>query len=247
MDQTDSGGSIGGPVGGGSGGIGQNKKGIFRNSQTYVVLGIIVIALIIYFSTKGDKNQNNDQNSQNQSETDQNNQNNTPDQSNNPDNGNQNSQNNQNGQNNPVQGNVSASGTLRNSDTPARGNLIVDSPSGKIYISTSRDFSSQLDKQVTLQAQGTLKQFTFLGFAESNVDTTAKGGAGEETPSGNVSFSGTLQNSDNTSRGNYVITSGNTKVYLQSSRDHSSLVGSEVNLSATGTINSFTNALVTKK
>ncbi|HYE22789.1 MAG TPA: hypothetical protein VD998_04340, partial [Verrucomicrobiae bacterium] len=70
-----------------------------------------------------------------------------------------------------------------------------------------------------------------------------RGGAAE---AGNVSFSGTLKGSDNTSRGNYMIVSGATKVYLKSVRDYSGWIDSQVRLSATGTINSFTNAYLTK-
>ena len=238
MDQIDS------SAGGGS----QNKnRGVFRNTQTYIILAIIVIAAIIYFSTKDDnQNQNNAQNSENQTneqaQTDQNN----SDQA-------QNDQSTNQDQSNPQDtssqqsGNVSASGTLKNSDNLARGNLMIESNVGKVYISTVRDFSAQVDKQVSLNASGTLNEFVFLGLNEAGVDTTARGGEAEETPSGNVSFSGKLQNSDNISKGNYVIVSGGTKVYLQSAHDYSTILDSDVDLAATGTLNSFTNATITKK
>jgi len=49
------------------------------------------------------------------------------------------------------------------------------------------------------------------------------------------------------SRGNYLILTDTGKVYLQSVRDYTAWYQSEVNLSADGTIESFTNAILTKK
>ena len=141
---------------------------------------------------------------------------------------------------------VTARGILRVSDNASKGNLVMESDRGKIYIATKRDFTSLLNKQVTLQAEGSINQFAFLGFAESTgVDTTARGGAGSELSQ--VSFSGVLNKSDNMAKGNYTISSGNTKVYLKTVRDYSAWVGSEVLLIADGTINSFNGAKLVKK
>ncbi len=216
--------------------------GIFQSAQTWIILAIIVIAAIVFFSTRGDQNQNGS-NNQNQNGQEQST------------NGNSDSEN----PNSPVDngdvegtdteapsGNVTAQGTLKTSDNPARGNLLLDSQSGMIYIKTTRDFSSQIGQEVTMQAQGSLNQFVFLGFAESSVGQDV-GGAPDEALSGNVSFSGTLRNSDSSTRGNYMITSGGTNVYLKTVHDYSSLVDSTVMLNATGTLNSFTNATVSKK
>lgn len=148
----------------------------------------------------------------------------------------------------PAQGNVAAAGTLKVSDNKAKGNYMVDSSKGKIYIATKRDFSSLVDKQVTLNAEGNLNNFKFIGFNESmGTDTTAMGGNPDQAPATGVSFSGTLKTSDNGSMGNYVIVSGNTKVYLKTAHNYSAWVGTEVKLAATGTLKSFTNATVTKK
>ncbi len=149
----------------------------------------------------------------------------------------------------PAQGNVTASGTLKVSDNTKLGNLMIDSSKGKIYIVTKRDFSSLVDQNVTLNAEGTIDSFKFLGFNEAGTDTSAMGGNPDQTPvaTADVNFSGTLKTSDNSSMGNYVIVSGNTKVYLKTAHDYASLVNSEVNLTATGTLKSFTNAKVSKK
>jgi hypothetical protein len=236
----------------GSGGKNQNESYFSRNQ---VLAGIAVIAAIVIIVIAATRNGDNNDNSSN----DQANQNQ-----------NQNNQNQNSGEQPPpppagepaptpnpttTSGDVSAAGVLRTSDNAARGNLMVDTGKSKIYIATSRNFSNLVDKQVTLQAQGTINKFTFLGFKEggsmgnvagTDTDNTAKGGA-EEEATRNVSFSGKLAKSDNSAKGNYVIVSGNVKVYLQTARDYSSLVGSEVTLTATGTIKSFANARVVKK
>jgi hypothetical protein len=126
---------------------------------------------------------------------------------------------------------------------------MIQSDQGKIYIATKRDFSSLLGTNVTLEASGTINDFVFLGFAESS--DSDKGGERDQTPpatkTDNVSFSGQLQTSDNTANGNYQIVSGTTKVYLQTVHDYSAWIGADVDLSATGTLQSFTDATLTKK
>ncbi len=219
----------------------QNQNpGLFQNAQTYIILAIIVIAAIVFFSTRGNQNQN-EQNNENQTnQEDSSNPNSSEQPGGSPDGQTTSDSTSSNGQN----GNVTAEGTLKASDNPVRGNLMVDSESGKIYIRTVRDFSSLLDKPVTLAAQGTLKQFVFLGLSGSTIGADV-GGAPDQEPSGDVIFTGTLRTSDSV-HGNYRITSGSTRVYLQTVHDYSAWVDSEVTLRATGTLNNFTNASLSK-
>jgi hypothetical protein len=235
---------------------GQNKNAsFFEKNQNYLIAGVIAVILVgvVYFaSTRGDDDGQQNQN-QNQQQQEQSNQ---PQSGENPANGetNNNQNSGQNGQQegSTTTGDVSAVGTLRVSDNPAKGNLMLESNRGKIYIATKRDYSGSVGKQVTLQASGDIKSFTFLGFKEAagNIAQAPsqeddKGGSNE--PTGNVSFSGRFDKSDNSAKGNYQIVSGQTKVYLQSQRDYSALVGSDVNLNAQGSLKSFTGAVVTKK
>lgn len=233
----------------------ENKNMEFlQKNLWYIIAGIVVIIIVALAITS---NRNKD--AQKTAGGNQNNEQTASENTANPQPQNQNTNTPQNvpanmAENLPVvtnSGNVSAIGTLKTSDNTAKANLMVESNKGKIYIATKRNFSSLLGQQVTLQAEGTINKFVFLGFAESSTgsvagtDTTAKGG-GEEV-SGNVKFTGTLMNSDTTAKGNYTIASGNTKVYLKTVRDYSAWVGSQVELRATGTINSFTNAILNKK
>jgi hypothetical protein len=159
-------------------------------------------------------------------------------------------------------GNLNLSGgTLAKSDNEARGNyMLTTTDHGTFYIRTSRDFSGLVGKTVTLTAEGTATSFTLIdikaqdGSPTSMTDTTAKGGESETPPAGmtaaptasEFTFSGTLAKSDN-AKGDYVISSGKTMVYLKTSKDYSSLVGSDVTLMATGDAKSFTGAKVQKK
>jgi len=148
-----------------------------------------------------------------------------------------------------VTGSVTARGTLRTSDDTSKGNLMIESDQGKVYIQTARDFSALLDKDVTLNAEGTLQSFTFLGLAETGAtaaDDTATGGPAPEEQ-GEVRESGRLEASDDAARGNYQIITADTKIYLQSVRDYSAWIGTDVELSASGTIESFINAKLTRK
>ena len=211
---------------------GQNKNiQLSKTNQVFLIIAAVVLIGAIIYSVNRDgedtANQNTNQEASEQL-LDQNG---------------QSQEQNQNTQTSNAQGstagNVTANGTLLASDNLSRGNLMVMSNLGKIYVSTARDFSGLLSKQVTLQAQGTINQFTFLGFAES-VGTVA----GAETAA--VNFTGTLNNSDNLTKGNYTVTSGGVNVYLKTAHDYSAWVGSTVHLSANGTLNSFTNARLAK-
>lgn len=150
----------------------------------------------------------------------------------------------------PVIGNVSATGKLKTSDNLEKGNLMMASNRGAVYIKTSRDYSAWIDKEVTLNAEGDINSFKFLGFAEVSptmaaVDTTAQGGSNDSDSM--VSVSGRLEKSDDTAKGNYVIHSSSGKIYLKSVHNYDAWTGSDVLLSAKGTINSFTEAVLHKK
>lgn len=211
-----------------------------------IVAVIVVVALGIYFAQKDngktqEQDQTNTEESQNQNDQTSTNSDQDTNQSDTTD------------QNFESQssGNVTATGTLEVSDNQNRGNYVLNSDKGRIYINTKRDFSGQVGHEVTLNAEGTLNSFVFLGFnqasGDNGVDTTAVGGAAESLPSGRVTFSGTLQNSNNTNLGNYTIVSGSTTVYLKTVHDYSALLGKTVELNATGTLASFTGATITQK
>jgi hypothetical protein len=225
------------------------NSGFFKQNMPPILVAaaVIVIGAIIFFSTRDNPAQNNSNDNNNQSSTEQSstpaedNTNNAPSESTD---GSVVSDSTDNSTTNSV-GNVSADGTLMVSDNAAKGNLVIDSSAGKIYIKTVRDFSSLIGKHVTLQAEGNINQFVFLGFAEATMDAGDVGG-GEPTTANNVTFSGMLNKNDS-AQGNYTIVSGHTTVFLKTVHDYTALVGSEVVLKATGTINSFTHATITKK
>jgi hypothetical protein len=220
----------------------QNQNGPSNTNRVLIGIAVVLIAVAIYFAFQGgdDEGDNDDQgNEQTQSPTPAPTPNPapTPTPTATP------------GDGDEVRGNVAATGTLRASDNAARGNYVLESNRGKIYISTSRDFSSQVGKQVTLQADGTLDNFTFLGFADGTVlgndaDAGDVGGAADEA--GDVSFKGVLRVSDDLPRANYMVVSGDSNVYLKSVRDYSAWVGTEVTLKAVGTLNSFSQATLSK-
>lgn len=144
--------------------------------------------------------------------------------------------------------NVQFTGTLRASSDPAKGNYVVASDRGMIYLKTSRDLSAWMNTLVNIQAEGSISQFTIthIGSAAGSM-MEDKGGSSETPaqPANGVSFSGTLQKSSDESKGNYSIASGKTTVYLKTSKDYSSLVGKSVTLEAQGTLTSFHHARVT--
>lgn len=57
-----------------------------------------------------------------------------------------------------LQGNI-MEGTLKASDNPKRGNLMLVTASSTIYIYTSRDFTALLDKEVKVSYDGTTDNF----------------------------------------------------------------------------------------
>lgn len=162
-------------------------------------------------------------------------------------------------------GNIMVTGKLMQSDNLSRGNLMVQKGGSKYYISTKRDFAPWINKEVTMEAKGELKNYTFIGIKEASamaqntpdkpgIDTTAKGGTNEspatkpeETVSGSVSFAGKLEKSDNESKGNYMINSDKGKVYVKTGKDFSPWVGQEVNAQATGSLQNFSALVISKK
>jgi len=159
---------------------------------------------------------------------------------------------------------VTATGMLQESDNAERGNLILESDKGKIYIQTVRDFSLLLGKEVVLDAEGTLESFIFIGLTEVGDEPEDQendmGGPTDEEQNGDeqdeeqndgqegtFSISGRFENSDDTERGNYVIETETGKVYLKSVRDYSALVGQEVVMKAQGSLQDFNQAVVTQK
>lgn len=219
-----------------------------RNTGGQLVTGLVLLAIVligIYFATRGgNDDENNNQENQNQEQQQEQNQGETPTPTPQPSNGDDTGD--------DVQGNVSVTGTLRESDNAARGNYMVESSRGKFYVSTSRDYSSRVGQEVTLQADGTVNSYTFLGFSgvtpdNGNGDDAGDvGGAPTEEPAAEVTFTGKLMQSDNADRGNYVIVSGATKVYLKTVRDYSAWVNENVTLTAEGTLNSFSGAVLNK-
>jgi len=68
---------------------------------------------------------------------------------------------------------------------------------------------------------------------------TDQGDGGQTiTPVGNV-LEGTLNLSDNKSRGNLMLKNASTTVYIYTSRDYSNLVGKEVKVIYDGTLDDF--------
>lgn len=156
---------------------------------------------------------------------------------------------------------ISITGTLKASDNSDKGNLMLSTTSGSVYIRTNRDFSSLMDTVVTLTGTGTstafvLDNITNQSNTAATTDTTAKGGdtdaammekKKENAMEGKVELSGKLGKSDTETKGNYMIINGATKIYIATSKDYSNWVGSEVNLSAEGTLASFSKAMLEKK
>lgn len=230
----------------------QNKITDFlQKNKNYVIAGIVVVLAIVYFSTRGSNGQSQEETSTPPPPPSQSQQNPPPGgpppaQGNNaPASQGGNSGQNAEADGQTTTGNVTATGKLMASDNAAKGNLMVQSNRGKIYISTKRDFSGMIGKDVTLNAEGTIDSFKFLGFSEA-AQKPAEATPPTASTEGMVHFTGTLGKSDNSAKGNYVITSGTQKVYLQSKRDYSAWEGQQVHLKASGTIQSFTNASLTK-
>lgn len=70
------------------------------------------------------------------------------------------------------------------------------------------------------------------------VGTTPK--TQETMTSVSPSMTGTLKASDDTTKGNFVLVMPDHSIYIRTSRDYSELVGKEVTVSYTGTLENFT-------
>jgi hypothetical protein len=75
---------------------------------------------------------------------------------------------------------------------------------------------------------------------QQTTNAPAKTTANSPASSGSSTWQSTLELTDNTASGNYFITISGHKIYLRTSRDYSSLVGKQVNVSYTGDLTSFT-------
>ncbi|MEX1064315.1 MAG: hypothetical protein WD898_01020 [Candidatus Paceibacterota bacterium] len=58
-------------------------------------------------------------------------------------------------------------GTLRVSDDPSKGNLMLVTEESVVYITTSRDYSSLVGEEVVVSVDGTLENFTLLNINKS--------------------------------------------------------------------------------
>lgn len=247
---------------------GKSQGFVQQNRNPLIIAAIVIILLVIYFATRGNtetgqQNQNSNQEMSDQlnSNTDNNKE---SDQGNKPSEGSAMTDTSKpapaaSGE--AMSGNLTVTGKLSTTDNPTKGNFMVQSDKGMVYVNTKRDFSSLVGQNVTLSADGTMTAFTLMDIKAAgdvqgaSTDTTAKGGP-TETPAppatkpeetGEVKFSGKLDKSTDTAKGTYTITSGKTVVYLQSSRDYSAWVGSDVDLMAKGTIKEFSGATLAKK
>lgn len=61
----------------------------------------------------------------------------------------------------------------------------------------------------------------------------------QETMGTSSSWQGTLKISDDTTKGNFVLVMPDHAIYIRTSRDYSELVGKEVTVSYTGTLENF--------
>jgi hypothetical protein len=73
----------------------------------------------------------------------------------------------------------------------------------------------------------------------SNTTNISNSAAKETTAPDGSTWQGTLEKSDNTAIGSYMIMVSGHKIYLKTSRDFSTLVGKPVNVSYTGSLTNF--------
>jgi|GEM_PF-2174879 len=232
----------------------QNKnEGFFQKNRNYIIAAVIVIVAIILIVSQRKSDDNQDTRGDQDTEQTAGDNGETMDGDKD---GDEDKADGESAMDSADAGNVAATGTLKISDNASKGNLMVDSNRGKIYIKTARDFTNLLDKQVTLQADGKLDSFTFLGFKEGATkvadQTDDKGGSDEAMESkpaddSAVTVSGKLMKSDKEALGNYVVDSSQGKVYLKTAKDYAAWVGSVVTLTAKGNIDSFSGASLSKK
>lgn len=247
-----------------SGGKGQSF--VQQNRNPLIIAAIVIILLVIYFATRGNTETGQQDQNSNQEMSQNSNTSSEGDQGNKPAEGSAMKDTSKpatptsatSGE--AMTGNLTVTGKLSATDNTSKGNYMVASDKGMVYVNTQRDFSSLVGQNVTLTADGTMTAFTLMdikatGDVKGATDTTAKGGDTETAPApatkpeemGEVKFSGKLDKSTDPAKGTYTITSGKTVVYLQSSRDYYAWVGSDVDLTAKGTIKDFSGATLAKK
>jgi hypothetical protein len=76
----------------------------------------------------------------------------------------------------------------------------------------------------------------------NNTPSSAPSATGQNTGTSTATGStwqGTLQKSDNSAKGNYMLSVNSHIIYLNTSRDYSALVGKPVNVTYNGTLTSF--------
>ena len=115
-----------------------------KNQQYYAAVAVLVvaIALIWFFKAKpaADNNTNSPQNQNNSASS------NSP---------------------SPAAMDKVWEGTLKVSDTPGKGNLMLVTKERNIYIKTGRDYSNLLNKDVKVTYQGTLQNFALGDIASA--------------------------------------------------------------------------------
>ena len=114
-----------------------------RYSPTLIILGLVIILGII----QAVKNRDSSDNQPNEASDSQSN---TP------------SGNNRENDTPVPSGEQKLQGSLKISDDLRRGNLMLVTSERAIYLFTSRDYSSLLDKQVTVEIEGTLENFRLV-------------------------------------------------------------------------------------
>ena len=78
--------------------------------------------------------------------------------------------------------------------------------------------------------------------AAQNISIPAK----SSTTGSNV-WQGTLKASDNSKKGNLMLVTDKSTIYIYTSRDYSNLIGQQVNVSYEGTLNNFVLGDITPK
>lgn len=258
---------------------GKNQSFAQQNKNTLIAVGIVIILLIIYFTTRGNTQQGTQSDSGSEQSTEQQMSNESeenkgetpavkPEEIKKSEDGKMADADKMDQKKDAMAtptGNLEIGGTLQASDNAAKGNLMLASSHGPVYIHTSRDFSALQGKTVTAKVNGSISAFTLVDITandgsklKTTTDTSAKGGSTEAMPAapetkpettmtGSLHFSGKLDKSTDTAKGNYAIISGKTTVYIQTGKDYAAWIGSDVELTATGSLQSFTDAKITKK
>ena len=231
----------------------QPKQNFWTTYGPYIIAGIVIILAIVFLTTRPDENeskndsekQNSEQQSPNENSETSSDTEDAMEKDQNTESANQNQNDNTN--------NIALDGVLKPSDNLNRGNLMLQTPEQKVYIATVRDYTDLLNQNVTLNASGTIANFQVLDLSLTTEDQDSQkndSSAAEVNQTKNLdrnfSISGTLQHSDNTDKGNYIIESNKGTIYFKTKYNYEAWLNSEVQLNATGNLYSFYNAILTK-